>query len=63
MTLHRDRGTQFIECDICGEQIERGSDTMHFDEWIDALKHEGWRFTKHKNEWEHQCPSCAEEDD
>jgi len=58
MTIDRQHGKQSVTCDACGEQIERGSDCMHFDEWVDALKDEGWRFYKRRGDWQHECPQC-----
>ena len=51
-----DHKQQVVECDTCGEIIERGCDCLHHEEWIAALKDAGWAFYPHDR---HECPQCA----
>jgi len=46
-------------CDgVCGDYIICNED---FYSSLDELKNNGWKTKKNGNDWEHFCPSCAED--
>lgn len=47
-----------FECDDCGEALETETDL--FQEAVDCLKDNEWRFEKFDDVWCHYCPACAE---
>lgn len=50
-----------VHCDHCSHV-----DSYDADDWgelLSEMRRDGWRFDEVSGEWEHTCPSCAEEGD
>jgi predicted RNA-binding Zn-ribbon protein involved in translation (DUF1610 family) len=52
------RGRRVVEftCDECGET--NNTYREDFQEALQIIKNEGWRFQKGVAGWEHYCPQC-----
>lgn len=52
--------TFFVNCDFCSESFD--TDEEEFMAAVNAMKKDGWKVFKEKNEWQHKCPSCHADD-
>lgn len=59
MSIERDAGQLFAQCDHCSNAEELEADD--FQEAVSEMKQDGWLITKLDGEWVHLCPSCKEE--
>lgn len=57
MSIERFGDMYEVHCDDCSETLDTEEDD--FQDAIRELKRAGWKITKKRNEWHHQCPSCA----
>ena len=62
MTISRDDCYWVIHCDYCPYTYESGGDNCSFQEFWEDMKDDGWECYQEDGEWQHRCPSCAEED-
>lgn len=58
MTIEKQKGKFWFECDGCADILE--TDERDFQTALDVLKSEGWRAIKGKDgEFEHKCSRCG----
>lgn len=57
--LTRIYGKISFSCDGCVVEV-LDTDTKEFDEAVERLRSEGWKFRKTGKEWSHYCPGCKE---
>ena len=56
MTISRDEGVLFINCDGCPDFIR--CDTQVFREAMEDMKREKWLLRNRDGKWFHYCPDC-----
>ncbi len=55
MSVDKEYGKYYIECDTCGNYIPGFKD---FQDALDYMKQSKWTTKKVMGEWEHYCVEC-----
>jgi ribosomal protein L37AE/L43A len=59
MSVDRQNGVLWFECDDCGETLDTGE--WNFMQAVEVMRNEGWWAigpTYDGDEWTHQCSDC-----
>lgn len=48
-----------VSCDHCS--FEDTFDETDFMDTVQSMKESGWQIRKVNGEWDHKCPTCAED--